>query len=472
MRIKPLVAGLLGALTALILLTPLIVILHQAFLFRPPFPRGILIGSTTPSSAKIWIRATHCESATLSLSSSSSPGSPPPPSMMESPITVTLSTSPPTSHPDIAIIPLSSLIPSTSYSISVTLDNCLTPSPPLHASFSTFSQPDDSSISPSTFLFGSCMTRTAFWPFNTVSLLDHVRESHAADLDFALLLGDLGYRDLNAVIAPYYHLDADTAYAQVWSDPAVRSLFQTLPSFAMFDDHEIANDYDSGPDTPLFVDAMQAFDAWIGVRNPEPLRQGSRYFAFNNSAASTSVFMVDTRSYRSPNDAPDGPGKTMLGDQQEADLKAWLLAHHNAGTLFKIIASPVSWSPHGDGGMFAHQISELLSFVADHNIQGVVILSGDTHWAAAYKHGHREPYVWECSASPFQALPFPDPAWIVGPDDPDSISETLFVSSLSFHFGVARTDPDLGLFSCDLYSYFPLLHSSPTLAFTHTHSVR
>ena len=49
--------------------------------------------------------------------------------------------------------------------------------------------------------------------------------------------------------------------------------------------------------------------------NPAPYRQGVNYYATQYGDAA--FFVLDTRAFRSPNDAEDNEDKTMLGQQQK-----------------------------------------------------------------------------------------------------------------------------------------------------------
>jgi hypothetical protein len=88
-------------------------------------------------------------------------------------------------------------------------------------------------------------------------------------------------------------------------------------------------------------------------------------------------------------------------------LQEWLI-NHKSTHKFKIIASPVTWSndsPDIDN-FYSSDREWLLNFMEGHHICGVVILSGDTHYGAAYKYSD---LLHEISASPFQAIALPYP---------------------------------------------------------------
>ncbi|MFQ5752718.1 MAG: alkaline phosphatase D family protein, partial [bacterium] len=92
-------------------------------------------------------------------------------------------------------------------------------------------------------------------------------------------------------------------------------------------------------------------------------------------------FFLDVRYYRDPNKAPDTPQKTMLGEKQFK----WLMSElENSQALFKVLVSGSGWSSaKGMGGdswaSFINERNVLFDFIRDHEITGVVLLSGDTH---------------------------------------------------------------------------------------------
>ncbi len=99
----------------------------------------------------------------------------------------------------------------------------------------------------------------------------------------------------------------------------------------------------------------------------------------------------------------------------------------------------------------------LLNFIRAHQLCGVVIVSGDSHWAGAFEYPDYG--IWEFTASPFQA--FPD-LWGPSFSQQGSNSEFMrFFSAGSFHFGSGvlqypnsshriSASPDLKI---SLYSY-------------------
>jgi alkaline phosphatase D len=96
--------------------------------------------------------------------------------------------------------------------------------------------------------------------------------------------------------------------------------------------------------------------------------------------ADAEFFLLDGRYYRSPDEMPDGPGKRMLGKEQMDWLKEALAGSQ---ATFKIVVSgsqilnPLTFFEAL--GNFPAEQKELLGFLRDARIEGVVFLSGDRH---------------------------------------------------------------------------------------------
>ncbi|MGH7258624.1 MAG: alkaline phosphatase D family protein, partial [Nitrospiraceae bacterium] len=177
-------------------------------------------------------------------------------------------------------------------------------------------------------------------------------------LDFFLLLGDTVYADEICPAppnAPGSEFRAETLeeyrakHRYQRGSSALQRFLASVPVYAVWDDHEVRNNF-AGPFEPRMPIGRQAlFDYWpIGTSADDPHRLYRRLRA----GADLEIFILDTRQYRSRNSSPDDPMKTMLG---EAQLK-WLLEglEHSSAT-WKVIASSVPLSvpkrgpPHEPG---------------------------------------------------------------------------------------------------------------------------
>lgn len=197
--------------------------------------------------------------------------------------------------------------------------------------------------------------------------------------------GDLGYVDQG---------DGTTASstaahfrAQYRSTVSARSrtsqyamLRRNIPTYTMWDDHEIINDFNGASDASLFTNAIGEFRKFY-KSNPD-----DNYYDF--SIRDVDFFVTDTRQHRSANNATDDGSKTILGSTQKTDLKAWLSA---STARFKVIVSTTKvdslsatdndcW---GEG--FTTELYEMWDYITSNRISGVLWLTGDAHAHGVYK---------------------------------------------------------------------------------------
>jgi phosphodiesterase/alkaline phosphatase D-like protein len=106
-------------------------------------------------------------------------------------------------------------------------------------------------------------------------------------------------------------------------------------------------------------------------------------------------FLLDTRRFRSANDAVDSAAKTMLGGPQEAWL-ADALARSTA--TFKLVCTSVPLDfGIGNDHWATFQTARQRLFDAAATPRGVVFVSADQHWFASHRHtpaGTNEAYAY------------------------------------------------------------------------------
>jgi alkaline phosphatase D len=198
-----------------------------------------------------------------------------------------------------------------------------------------------------------------------------------------MLLGDNVYIDLAEEAGPLHRY----TYYRRQSRPEFRRLVASTPVFAIWDDHDAAiDDVWLGPyrDKPSWKPSMLTLfkQNW---NNPS---YGSHdwpacWFAF--SIGNVDFFMLDCRNYRTN---PFGDKPTMLGPVQ----KAWLAEKLKASNAeFKVIVSSVAWAPSAKPGSrdswdgFPAEREEILSWIEQNRLNGVVLVSADRHRSDARK---------------------------------------------------------------------------------------
>jgi alkaline phosphatase D len=206
---------------------------------------------------------------------------------------------------------------------------------------------------------------------------------------FALHLGDHIYGDQGAVNLSVSNSTANwnTKYKNMLSVTGgsnyavARTLF---PWFSAWDDHDLAvNDFNGGTGSATYNNAKAYFLRYPGAGNPVSFA-GNIYYNFNYG--NVGFFVMDTRSFRSPEANADDTNKHMLGLTQEAALQTWLIANNDKYVL-KFIISSVSIHLYGKllDSWKGYQTARnrLFDFIKDNRIQGVIFLSADEHFAVS-----------------------------------------------------------------------------------------
>ena len=205
-------------------------------------------------------------------------------------------------------------------------------------------------------------------------------------------------------------------YLEHWqynrADPYLQSFLQSVSMYSQWDDHEVINDFGAlwqywnsfnkdRKGYPIIVnEGRDAFFNYSPIdRN---LDDKDRIYRSFNWGPNLDVFILDGRSYRSPNiiaDTSDN-NKTMLGSEQLHWLKQSLM---DSSAVWKVISSDVPISvPTGanasilgrDGWAngnetnyssktgFERELQQLLAFLDDINIKNIVFVTTDVHFPA------------------------------------------------------------------------------------------
>jgi alkaline phosphatase D len=248
------------------------------------------------------------------------------------------------------------------------------------------------------------------------------RTIHALAPDFFLGLGDMIYADgvCNAlgrfgnpqVPGNFPQSSTPEDFWAHWKynreDAAYRELMAATPYYAIWDDHEVVNDFGPLHDTrnnppytpgqPLLPMGLQAFLAYNPVmeRNLTP----DRLYRSIRWGEHLELVILDNRQYRDANlvaDAPELP-KTMLGREQLAWLKQTLV---ESDATWKIIVTSVplaiptgfppesgrdGWANFDQGTGFEAELLDLLTHLRDRNIHDVLFITTDVHFASVQRY--------------------------------------------------------------------------------------
>jgi alkaline phosphatase D len=182
--------------------------------------------------------------------------------------------------------------------------------------------------------------------------------------------------------------------------PRNRSFYSTHTSYFIKDDHDtLKNDCWAGQSygNVTFEEGLRLFNLeQFPTRTP-------RYHTIN-WGSDLQIWLLEGRDYRSPNNMPDGPEKTILGPQQKSWLKTTL---KESSATFKLVFSPTpivgpdrkNKKDNHANAVFAHEGDELRSFFA--SIPGIVLFCGDRHWQ--YASVDDSSGLWEFGCGPGSA---------------------------------------------------------------------
>ncbi len=278
-------------------------------------------------------------------------------------------------------------------------------------------------------------------------------------VDFFLFVGDTIYGDHacgGSDRVPGYDFVARTLpeyrakHRYNREDAAVQAYFRSLSVYAIWDDHEVRNDF-SGPSDKLTEVGRQAFLDYFPIRPPHD--DPARLYRKFRWGSLLEVFILDTRQYRSPNTEPDGPAKTMLGAAQ----KRWLIDSVAASTAtWKVVVSSVplsvptggkahdSWSnanvlgfPEENATGFALERDAILRVLRERGVTNLVFLAADVHHAELIRH-HPTP---EWSFHEFIAGPLSASLGRPRPLDMGLNPRSLFALGGVETFGEVSVDP-------------------------------
>ncbi|MEX2262410.1 MAG: alkaline phosphatase D family protein [Bryobacteraceae bacterium] len=203
--------------------------------------------------------------------------------------------------------------------------------------------------------------------------------------DFLVSCGDNVYYDsedpiVNSVATARYH------WQRMYSLPTISSCLRSVGTYFQKDDHDAYSD-DSWPGRATPKMAPFRFEEGQGVfREQAPLpRSGEPLYRRFRWGSALEVWLPEARDYRSPNDAEDGPAKSIWGAEQKRWLKDSLLAS-TAGWKIVVNPNPVIGPDHARKNdnhanpAFATEGREFRQWIRDNLAGRVIVMNGDRHW--------------------------------------------------------------------------------------------
>ena len=196
--------------------------------------------------------------------------------------------------------------------------------------------------------------------------------------DFIVHAGDIEYYDQPMPWAMTIEL-MRFKWQRIFALPDNREFYKQTTSYFLKDDHDTLKD-DCWPGQTY---GTVSFEQGLKLFNEEQFPAAGPRYKTVRWGKDLQFWLMEGRDFRSANNAPDGPDKTILGENQ----KRWLAETLKASDAkFKLVFSPTPIvGPDRRGKKdnhankpFAYEGQELRTLFS--SIDGLIVLCGDRHW--------------------------------------------------------------------------------------------
>lgn len=345
MRTRPIVIGLL---------------LFCAFpaVASPYLLLGPMIGHTTSTNARIWVRASEPARVSVRIGTE--------PELARARVVSGARLT--TNSANAGEVLLSGLKPNTQYYYAVLLNGKSVVGQP-YPSFTT--PPPEGSDARVRLAFTSCVGFKGYH-----SAAGYADMATRTNIDLLFMLGDNHYANTNDM-AKQRLFYTDQRQQSGW-----RELTARIPTYAIWDDHDYGPDNSDNTLKGKEISLRAFKEHWANPYYGETNNPGI-YSRF--SRGNVDFFLLDVRYHRSPNKDTNLVKKTMLGPTQLQWLKRELLT---STARVKVILSGSEFQSSGtvdSWASFKLERDELLDFLQHAEISGVLLVSGDRHFTAAYQ---------------------------------------------------------------------------------------
>ncbi|NND95959.1 MAG: DUF1080 domain-containing protein [Pirellulaceae bacterium] len=186
-------------------------------------------------------------------------------------------------------------------------------------------------------------------------------------------------------------------WQRIFALPSNRDFYNRTTSYFLKDDHDtLTNDCWAGQ-----TYGAVTFDEGVRLFNEEQFPSHTPRYKTVRWGKDLQIWFLEGRDYRSANNMPDGPEKTILGAEQ----KAWLFQTlSQSEAKFKLICSPTpivgpdrdNKSDNHANDVFVHEGNEIREKLAQ--VDNVIVLCGDRHWQ--YASVDEKTDLWEFGCGP------------------------------------------------------------------------
>ena len=196
--------------------------------------------------------------------------------------------------------------------------------------------------------------------------------------DFFVHTGDIEYYDKPGPYADNVEL-ARFKWNRIYAMPFQRAFHNKTASYFIKDDHDTLRD-DCWPGQSYGRD-LTWDDGLVIFREQVPM--GDKTYRTVRWGMDLQIWLVEGRDFRSPNNIPDGPEKTIWGERQ----KQWFFdTVQKSDATFRILISPTPIvgpdresknDNHANKG-FTYEGDQLRQFIGKQ--KNMFVICGDRHW--------------------------------------------------------------------------------------------
>lgn len=184
---------------------------------------------------------------------------------------------------------------------------------------------------------------------------------------------------------------------RIFALPYQRLFYTEVTSYFMKDDHDaLTNDC-----YPGMTYGTVSYNRGIEIFEKEQFPTADKTYKTIRWGKNLQIWMMEGRNYRSPNNMPDGPGKTIWGKEQ----KEWLfktLKESDATYKLLIVSTPIigpdrkNKKDNYSNEVFKTEGDEIRQYL--NQFKNVIICTGDRHWQ--YVTHLKDTNLWEFSTGP------------------------------------------------------------------------
>lgn len=222
-----------------------------------------------------------------------------------------------------------------------------------------------------------------------------LRSIYQKNPDLMLWLGDnTYYREPDF----YSKERMDYRYSRDRSIPEMQPLLASTINLAIWDDHDYGTN-NSDRSYRMRNESLDIFKRYWA--NPTYGTDETKGIFTKYKYSDVEFFMLDDRYHRAPNDLKD-PDKPYLGKAQLNWLEDGLLDSY--ATFKVILVGNQATNTKTDSeawALYKNEYKEFMNFLKEHQVEGVVIISGDRHFTELLKNKRKNAYpIYEFTSSP------------------------------------------------------------------------